>query len=86
MLNFLLSLSYFIYLSTSASGGKPRGRAQELPSDQEYTGSLEACAWDRLYGKTVSGKCSSIAIHGTNVPPAGKARYSDRGKSRAGRG
>ena len=69
MLNFLLSLSYSLYLSTSASGGKPRGRAQELPSDREYAGSLEACAWDRLYGKTVSGKCSSTAIHGTDVPP-----------------
>ena len=71
MLNFLLSLSYFLYLSTSASGGKPRGRAQELPSDREYTGSLEACAWDRLYEKTVSGKCSSTAVDGTDVPPAG---------------
>ena len=68
MLNFLLSLSYSLYLSTSASGGKPRGRAQELPSDREYTGSLEACARDRLYEKTVSGKCSSTAIHGTDVP------------------
>jgi len=75
MLNFLLSLSCFLYLSTSASGGKPRGRAQELPSDQEYAGSLEACAQYRLYEKTVSGKCSSTAIHGTDVPlgvsPAG---------------
>ena len=68
MLNFLLSLSYFLYLSTSASGGKPRGHAQELLSDQEYMGSLEACAWDRLYEKTVSGKCSSTAIHGADVP------------------
>ena len=71
MLNFLLSLSYSIYLSTSASSGKPRDHVQELPSDQEYAASLEACAWDRLYGKTVSRKCSSTAIHGTDVPPAG---------------
>ena len=71
MLNFLLSLSYFIYLFTSASGGKPRCRVQELPSGRAYARSLEACAWDRLYEKTVSGKCSSTAIHGTDVPPAG---------------
>ena len=75
MLNFLLSLSYFLYLSTSASGGKPRCRVQELPSGRAYARSLEACAWDRLYEKTVSGKCSSTAIHGTDVPlgvsPAG---------------
>ena len=43
-INFLLSLSYFLYLSTSASGGTPRGRAEELPSDREYTRSVEAYA------------------------------------------
>ena len=44
MLNFLLSLSYFLYLSTSGNGGTLRGRAEELPSDREYTRSVEACA------------------------------------------
>ena len=44
MLNFLLSLSYFLYLSTRASGGTPRERAEELTSDQEYTRYVEACA------------------------------------------
>ena len=69
MLNFLLSLSCFLYLSTSASGGQPRCSAQELTSNREYMVSLEACGQDRLYEKTVSGKCSSTAIHGTDVPP-----------------
>ena len=83
MLNFLLSLSYFLYLSTRASGGTPRERAEELTSDQEYTRYVEACA-RIVYMKRRYLERAAVLHSMVRVNHAGG--YSDRVKSRAGRG